>query len=290
MIISDENDFINIIKSFNIRTDFVVVKPNWVNLEKGNYTEPEILAWLFEALPDQKKIVVESYTPWRGLKYEADEDLKTDLEGGKKFWNFYQKQDRYYLEKTGIGKVLEKFKAEYINITDEYWKGEIVEPQIIKDVVQKKHKDIYWKNFYSYIPKKLFNIKDQATLISLAKIKLEEGNKNIVVSLSIKNIFGLIPSPSRQDPYHKDDHSQIPQAIIDIHKIYSTLFPNSLWINEGVFNLVKNYCEENQFYEKDKNLVFASMDPTEADITVCEFFGINPESVPHLTSGVSAWL
>lgn len=282
MIIASKQDFISFIKSFNLQTNFVIVKPNWVDIEKGNYTEPEILEWLLEALPDQKKIIIESYTPWRGLKYQPSEDLKIDLEEGKKFWDFYKEQDVNYLEVTGIGKVLEKFDVEYINITNEYWKGEIVESQIIKDVVEKKYKDIYWKDFYSYIPKKIFKIKDQTTLISLAKIKLEETNKNIVVSLSMKNLFGLIPTPSRREPYHKNNHSLIPQAIIDINKVYQTLFLNSLWINEGIFSLVRNYCEENQSYEQNENLVFASKSPVEADANACEFFRIDPQLVPYL--------
>ncbi|MCL5784884.1 MAG: DUF362 domain-containing protein [Patescibacteria group bacterium] len=282
MVISGKQDFIRLIQSFNIKTEYVIIKPNWVGVEKGNYTEPEILAWLFEALPNSKKIVVESYIPSRGLKYEPSETFKTDLEGGKKFWDFYKKQDKYYLKSTGIDKVLEKFNAEYINITDECWKGEVVDPKIIEEIVRAKHKDIYWKNLYSYIPKKLFNIKDEATLISLAKIKLEEGNKNIIISLSLKNIFGLIPSPSRKDPYHQDNHSLIPRTIIDINKIYQVLFPNSLWINEGIFSLVKNYCEDGQFYEQNKNLIFASRDPKEADTAVCEEFNINPSQIPYL--------
>lgn len=282
MIINNKQDFISLIKSFNIQSPYVIVKPNWVDIVRGNYTEPEILEWLFEALPNSKKMVIESYTPWRGLKYEPREDFNTDLEGGKKFWDFYKKQDDYYLKVTGIDKVLEKFNAEYINITDEYWRGKVVDPRIIQRLIEGKFKDINWNNLYSFIPKKLFQTRDKATLISLAKIKLEEGNKNIVVSLSLKNIFGLIPSPSRREPYHKDSHSLIPQVISDINKIYQTLFPNSLWINEGIFSLVKNYCEENQCYERNKNLAFASRDPKEADIAVCKEFGIDPNQIPYL--------
>lgn len=291
MIISGKQDFINLIQSFNIQSDFVIVKPNWVDIEEGNYTEAQILDWLFESLPNQKKIVVESFTPWRGLKYGGGKELRVNLTGGKEFWDFYKKQDQYFLDKTGLGRVLDKFNAEYINVTDEFWKGKMVPQGIIKDLVEKKHQDIYWTDFYSYIPQKLFDIRNQSTFISLAKIKLEEKNEQIIVSLSIKNTFGLIPHPSRRKPFHNRNHSFITQAIIDINKIYITIFPSNLWINEGILSLVKNYCEDNQFYEKNKNLVFVNLDPVEADSAVCRAFNIDPAQVPYLerknpTSGV----
>lgn len=279
MFIKGKKEFVNLVKSFNIQSEYVVVKPNWVDNVVGNYTEPEILEWLFESLNKQKKIVIESYTPWRGLKYEPRDDLKTDLEEGKNFWDFYKKQDEYYLKETGTNKILKKFNADYINITDEYWKGEIVDPNFIKDIVKT---DLFWTELYSYIPQRLFDIRKKATFISLAKIKIEEGNKDIVVSLSLKNIFGLIPSPSRKEPYHKDNHSLIPQAIVDINKIYQTLFPDSLWINEGIFSLVKNYCTDNQAYIKNSKLVFIGNNGIDVDTSTCNQMGIDSKSVPYL--------
>lgn len=284
MKISSKSKFINKITSFHLATDYVVVKPNWVSIQEGEYTKPEILEWLFEALP-QKKIVIESYTPWRGLECSPNKDkeeLKVDLVGGKKFWNFYRKQDEYFLKETGMGKVLEKFGAKYINSTNEFWKGNCVDWSVIKSEVEKKFKDIHWTEFYSYIPKQIYQIRKNATLISLAKIKLEEKNKYIVVSLSIKNLFGLIPHPSRKEPFHTKDHSKIPQVTADMFKVYYSLFPNSLWINEGIKTLVKNYCEEDQFIERGKGLFFIGTDPVKVDSETCSEFGINPSNVPYL--------
>ncbi|MBU2472833.1 DUF362 domain-containing protein [Patescibacteria group bacterium] len=280
MIIRNKKEFIKLIKSFNIKTKFIVIKPNWIDIKKGNYTEPEILEWLFEALP-QKKIVIESYTPWRGKEYQEGE-LGVNLEDGKKFWDFYKEMDKEYLKKTGIGTVLKRFNVSYINITNEYWAKRIIKSSIIKRLVENKYEKLYWTEFYSFVPEKLYKIREDATLISLAKIKIEEENKEIMVSLSSKNIFGLIPHPSRQEPYHRDNHSLIPQAILDINKVYMSVFEKNLWINEGIKSMVKHYCQDNQSYEKNKGIVFIGDNPAKTDIETCKDMGIKPESVPYL--------
>jgi len=280
MIIKNKKQFIDFVKSFNIKTEFIIVKPNWVDDEEGNYTEPEILEWLFEALP-QKKIVVESYTPWRGKEYKEGK-LGVGLINGKKFWRFYREMDKEYLEKTGISKILKKFNVSYINITNEYWSGRMMDSSIVKSLVEKKYGKLYWTEFYSFFPKKIYKIRKNATFVSLAKIKFEEENKNIVTSLSLKNVFGLVPHPLRREPYHKNNHKLIPQAILDIAKIYISIFENTFWINEGIKNMVKHYCEKSQCYEKNRGLIFAGTDPFNVEIETCIEIGINPRDVPYL--------
>jgi hypothetical protein len=63
MFIHRESDFIKQIQSFNIGTEYIIVKPKWISNTPGEYAEPEILDWLLKAVPEQKKIVIESYTP-----------------------------------------------------------------------------------------------------------------------------------------------------------------------------------------------------------------------------------
>jgi len=281
MIISNKKDFINQIQSLNTDTEFVVVKPNWVDNEEGNYTEPEILDWLFESLPNQKKVVIESYTPWRGKQYVGSDELGVGLKDGKKFWEFYKEMDKEFLEKIDINRVLKKHDAEYINITNEVWSEKVVEASIIQELVKRKfQKDIDWKEFYSFIPQSLYDIRDKATLISLAKIKLEEEN-GIMVSFSTKNIFGLIPHPSRMK-YHGNNHSLVASAIEDIVKVWVSVFEKNFWINEGITSLVEHYCEPNQSYEYNKGLLFVGTNPIETDRETCIAMKVNPDSVPHL--------
>ena len=58
--------FTDEVRKFDIRSKNIIVKPNWISNGDGEYTESEILDALFNAFPKQKKIVTESYTPWRG--------------------------------------------------------------------------------------------------------------------------------------------------------------------------------------------------------------------------------
>lgn len=274
MKIKNKIEFIEQIKKFKVDTDYIVVKPNWVSNEFGVYTEPEILDWLFEALPRQEKIVIESYTPWRGLKKD---EIDTGLIDGKKFWNKYQEQDKQFLKSTGLDAIMKRYQAKYINVTNEVWAGKCVDPEIIKKEVG----DIKFKEFYSYIPQKIFELKDKVTLISLAKIKLEEENPQIMVSLATKNLFGLIPDPKR-DKYHKNNDKNLPQAIIDIYKIYDSLFKKSLWINEGIKTLVKHYCSDRQLIDRDKKLLFIDSNAVKVDSATCRSLGIDPNKVPYL--------
>lgn len=285
MQVKSRDEFIKQIQGFHIDTEYAVVKPNWVSNKVGEYTEPEILDWLFEALPRQKKIVVESYTPWRGLKFVEEDRHKgkgVTLEGGKKHWDFYKKQDKHFLEVTGISKVLKKHNADYLNVTNEVWDNTCVEPNLVKELVESKDKPIKWEELYSYIPKQLYDIRNSSTLISLSKIKIEESIPVILISMSAKNLFGLIPHPSRWIPFHGEDHTSIPEVIRDIYTVYTCLFDNTLWIAEGIKTLVRNYCEASQKVTINRNLFFIDKDARKVDSKACVEMGIDPKKVGHL--------
>jgi hypothetical protein len=285
MVILSKNDFIDEVRKFDIKTEYAVVKPNWVSNTKGMFTEAEILDWLMEALPNQKKIIIESYTPWRGLKFEEDSNLKGNgvtLEGGKEHWDFYRKQDVYFLESTGNIGILEKYNTEYINITNEVWENKCVKSGIIKNIVENDSRSIKWTEFYSYFPQKLFEIREKSTFISLSKIKIEDNIPDIYVSMSVKNLFGLIPHPSRRIPFHGINHETVPEVIRDTYNIYTSLFKNTLWITEGIKTLVLNYCEPKQKVVSNQNLMFIGKDGVKVDTEACMGMGVDPNKVPYL--------
>lgn len=282
MKIASKQDFINAVKKYQIDTEYAIIKPNWVSNDYGEYTEPEILDWLLEALPNQKKVIIESYTPWRGMEFVEDDTHKgqgVTLGGGKQHWDFYKEQDKRFLQSTGIENVLKKHQAKYINITSEVWSNNCVEPEIIKRIVATP---IKWQELYSYIPKRIFDLRELATLISLSKIKVEESIPSIYISMSIKNLFGLIPHPSRYIPFHDNNHSMVTEVIQDVYTIYSSLFSHSLWITEGIKTLIRNYCEPSQKIIKNQSLFFIGRDAKEVDSEACKAVGLNPSTVPHL--------
>jgi hypothetical protein len=279
MKIEGKSDFIKTIQNLGITSECVIIKPNWLSNGEGEYTEPELLRWLFEALPDRQYIVVEGYTPWRGLiyepKYKGDE-LRVDLEGGKAYREFYRLLDKKFLSETGIGEVLHQFNAEYINITEEVWGGRCVDSDKIRKQINENGYFINYIDFYSYMPLKLYQLRNDAAFISLAKIKLQ-ANKPILISASIKNLYGLIPHPSRM-VYHDvdDNYAGLAESMSDIFILYTELFKNNYWINEGIFTLIKKHFGENQSVERDMNYLVVGTDPLTVDAEACGIFGLDP--------------
>jgi len=269
------------VKSFGINTEYAIIKPNWVSNRPGEFTEPEILDDLLTALPDQKKIVIESYTPWRGPRNSALERA-SNLTDGKAMRDEYKQRDEQFLVDTGIGAILTKHQVEYLNVTDTVWDGQCVDATAIQQIVEAAGGTIHNQELCRFVPQRLFDLRDRATLISLGKIKVEEGIPTIIVSMSVKNLFGLIPHPSRRKPYHGNNHERIPQAIRDVYTIYTSLFGHSLWIAEGIKSWIKNYCQPDQQIIKDQNLLFVGPSGPIVDADACRAINVDPKRVPYL--------
>ena len=292
MIIKSKENFINQVKSFDIDTEYVVVKPNWISNTPGEFTEAEVLDWLLSAFPVHKKIVIESYTPWRGQIYaqnaidrqEDDDLLKVNLEGGIDYWDFYKDADTKFLKETGNDEVLKKHNAEYICVTNEFWAKDCVSPETIKGILTNHNHEFFWPECLSFMPRKLYELGDKATLVSLAKVKQEPSIPEVAVNLSLKNFFGLIPAPSRWVPYHDKGHTLIPNAIAEMCLVYTSVFKNSLWINEGTRTSLRNYCEHSQTIDKDLGLFFAGRDGLEVDSETCRHIGLVPENLIQLNT------
>lgn len=289
MGIKTKKDFINAIQALKITTPTVIVKPNWVAIDDGVYTQAEVLDWTLEALENKEKIIVESYTPWRGLQYlskDVNDLLAVDLINGKKYWDFYKKSDEHFFKETGIGLVLNKHNAKYINVTNEVWANKCVDKNLIKKLVEANGHKIFWEEFLSYIPQNLYDIRTNSTFISLSKIKTEETIMEIGVSMSVKNLFGLIPHPSRQIPFHHDEkesgHNNVTQSIKDIYNVWTSVFPENRWICEGLTSLVRRYEGADQQIIKNKNLLFTGFNGIEVDREACNFFDIDYRNVEHL--------
>ena len=82
------------------------------------------------------------------------------------------------------------------------------------------------QEFYQVVPLKLFELKGK-TLIDLARVKMSSPTCRDF-SLTMKNLFGLLPQPSRYKY-----HDNLPESIVDINKVYRALF-NVLGLCEGV--------------------------------------------------------
>jgi len=264
----DKESFQQVIKHLDLKSP-VIIKPNWGF--SVCFTEAVILDWVLSAI-DSEIIVVESYG-WA----RSEEALKT---GG---WGSFEpedlrKSDQWFLEYSGIGKILKKHDVEFLNITEENWANRTTQRKLIEENVRKKYSPLERDEFYSIIPERLYDLRG-GDLLSLAKLRLLEAP--MIVSFSIKNFFGMIPGPDR-GKFHGKKHSKLNQSIVDIYKVYDSLF-NISGVIEAVFtaslrdpNTLKWETRENPGF------ISASKSPLELDAFVSTLLGKNPHEIGYL--------
>lgn len=245
--VKDLHDMQNFVDSLDIKTDTVIIKPNWVDGLSCSHTEVKALDMFMTALK-KKVVIIESYTYWRTDKKSQQGNTddyfsssEATIETGKQHWQFFKDQDKWFLDNEGFREILKKHNAKYINITNEVWKENVIDSNLIKKEVGKKFSDLHLEKLYKYFPKKLYDLKG-STLISFAKAKKD---KEYGLTLSIKNLFGLIPDPNRAVAgYHGNEDENLVPSIIDIHKIYQSFF-DMRFVIDGVFTASEMDFETN---------------------------------------------
>ena len=223
-----------------LESETIIIKPNWVSTDPADFTDADTLRMLFEAL-DSHIIVAESYMLCRsmnllkdGMRFlvgnkevnwkwlQAGDGWQWLVEnpswewfkdGGH--WDHLKNEDKAFLDKYDFTDLFEEFNVTYINVTEEVWNGRIADPAEIKRSVESQFKPVHFEEVYSLVPKKLYDLRG-STFISFARLKM-------YASFTMKNLFGMIPDPIRPW-WHGPNHSTIAEAIIDINKIYHSLF------------------------------------------------------------------
>ena len=274
-----------LLSPFNF-SDTVIVKPNFVDRAPGTYTSPESLRLLFEAL-DSQIVVAEGHGLIRVL-CDQDKGLCFDYNGEERDWSWiprggwshFAKKDDWdwfsegehwghlkeldnkYLDEKGFTDLFKEFDAEYINVTDEIWEGNVIDPDLIKKEVEEKYGPLFTEKFYGFIPVRLFEHRG-STLISFNKFKH-------YTTFTLKNMFGFIPDPIRCW-WHGPKNSRMVKSIIDINKLYTTFF-NVLGVQESL-GLTPRSNKEGSFGDaslsydlvEGSKLVCAGMDLIEVD-------------------------
>ncbi len=257
-----KEDFIELIQGLDLKPP-VIIKPNWGT--SVCFTEAEIIDWTLEAI-DGEAVVVESYG-WA----RTEESLRTGKLGSKKRGDL-RGSDEWFLKYSGMDRILEKHGVEYINITEEVWAGRTVDPDIIREQVESKYTPVTRDELYGVVPEKLYELR-HGELLSLSKVKLWQDI--IEVSFTIKNLFGMIPDPSRMK-YHGKGHRDLHINIVDIYKIYKTLFTV-----KGVVEAMKTASLHEAKTGKtciypDPEFVAVSKNPLELDAACALMMGKNP--------------
>lgn len=264
----NEESFKQIIEDLDLKPP-VIIKPNLGF--SVCFTEAVILDWVLSAI-NSEALVIESYG-WARSK----EALKT---GG---WGSFEredlrKSDKWFMEYSGIGKILKKHDVEFLNITEENWANRTADRELIKESVRKKHSPLEREEFYDFIPERLYEMKG-GDLLSLAKLRLLEAP--MIVSFSAKNFFGMIPGPDR-GRFHGKNHSKLNQSIVDIYKVYDSLF-NISGVIEAVFTASLRDPDTLKWETRENpGFVAASRNPIELDAFVSNLLGKNPHDVGYL--------
>jgi len=266
-------EFKEFINKLNIKGKTFIIKPNWVEPSKGQYTEPTPLRWLFDCL-EGKKIIIESHTVWRNkILMETGEVVVNEKNMNEKK-DFLREQEKWFLEYTGLSELLKEYNVGYINVTEEVWGGETVNPKIIQEIVEKKFPPIKHKELYGVVPKKIFELKDEDTIfIDFAKIKTDG---SVAMTLSTKNLFGLIPDPKRSPKYHDHEAKILPYAVLDMNKIYRALF-DCVFINEGIFTAIDGPSPEQIRLRENLSLIVGGRNSIDVDLVTAKLVGIEPQ-------------
>ena len=258
--------FIEMIKALNLKPP-VVIKPNWGF--SVIFTEADILDWTLAAI-DGDALVVESYG-WARCREAVEE---------KKYGPFnreaLRKADKWFLRYSGIDKVLKKHDVEYLNITEEVWADRIAEQETIQSIVEDSYSPLHIEKMASFVPQRLYDL-SEGTFLNLSKLKFM--GDDIVISLTLKNLFGMIPGPDRGE-FHGEMNKAMNPSIIDMNKIYRSLFKTK-GVVEGVFTASRGMTLEPQIY-KNPGILWTCDDSLELDAVVSAHVGIDPSEVGYL--------
>lgn len=285
-----------------LQSDVFIVKPSWYSPHPGNFTDAETLRVLLEALAG-RVVVAESYTLDRhdgSMKFIVDGERvdwrwilrhpSWDWIRGEGRWDEVRRQDKWFLDEHGFTDLFEEYEVEYINVTEEVWQGRIADAEKVKEAVEDRFTPVFRENLYSYVPQRLFELQG-VPFISFGKVK---GIRGVFPSLTMKNLFGLIPDPLRAW-WHGPNNKWLGRSIVDVNKVYSALF-NVYGICEALRYATVSHPEGevkapwgNYNIVRDLNVVAFGSHLVSLDAVLCGLIEVNPEKVSYLQLGEEAF-
>jgi uncharacterized protein (DUF362 family) len=252
----------------------VLIKPNWFSSYPGQFTDAETLALVCDAVAGEK-IIVEGHAAMRN-----DGSREITPGNGRENWGWIREQEAAYFARLGLDAVLGRDDVTYVNVTDEVWEGRAVQPEEVRAALAAAGTPLAFDELYGAIPQKLTAWRDRP-LISLARVKVgDAASPSPGFSLSLKNMFGLIPEPNR-GAYHE----RLPEAITDACLLYDTYF-RRVGACEALFHAVRvreGGAHETGWgdrYDDEEGwgVIVAGANAAEADAFAAAFFGLDISS------------
>ena len=280
-----------------LESDVAVVKPNWFSPHPSNFTDAHALRTLIEAL-DSRIVVVESYT-----LEKHDGSMKLEVGGEevdwrwvmrnpgwdwvrKGAWDEIRRQDAWFLDSFGFSDLFEEHGVEYLNVTEEVWSKRTADLGEVKAQVETRYSPASSEAVYGFLPSRLHEMRG-CPLISLGKVK---GIGGSYPSLTMKNLFGLIPDPLRSW-WHGPKDQRLASSIVDIAKVYHAYF-DVFGVCEAFKSAVVSdpkgevevpwgrysVKETSGFVSLGRNLIHL-------DAVLCGLMGVDPDVVNYLQLG-----
>lgn len=186
-----------------------LVKVTWHGYAPGTYTGPLALDLLLGALPGQA-VVLEGHTSSRNLG-GLEIDWETDAQRHR---TWVRQQDVEFLRRTGLGDVIARHGAQYLNVTEAWWDSACAPAEDVLAALE----DGALRNpeLAGFLPSALWELRG-VPLISFARFKGP-------TRLSLSNLFGLIPTPLRT-AWHGRDITDFASVCCDLARLYGAFFP-----------------------------------------------------------------
>ena len=296
--VRNSSDLKHLFGDSSLGADVFIVKPNWCSPHPADFTDVETLRMLLEAL-DGRILVAESY-----MMERQDGSMKFTVEGEGVDWRWVtkhpswdwmkeqgrwdqvRKQDKWFLDNYGFTDLFNERGVEYVNVTEEVWQGQTVDARKIKEMVEARFGRVFKEQLYDYVPKKLYRLRD-ATMISFGNVK---GIGGTYPSLTMKNLFGLIPDPLRSW-WHGPGDEWLSRSIVDIIKVYAALF-KAYGVCEAIRHATVSSPDGevktpwgNYDIAKNLGVVALGRNLVSVDAILCGLVGVDPERVSYLELG-----
>jgi hypothetical protein len=121
-----------------------------------------------------------------------------------------------YLRRTGLAEVLERHRAQYLNVTEAWWDGACAPAQEVETLLAEHAVTIRHPELAGFVPEALLALRG-VPFLSFARFKGP-------TRLGISNLFGLIAAPLRS-AWHGANITDFASVCCDVAKLYGCLFP-----------------------------------------------------------------
>ena len=269
-----------LLRALGVDAGPVIIKPNWFSAYPGQFTDAATLALFCDAV-DGPKVVIEGHAAMRN---NGSREITPD--NGRENREWIREQEIAYFGRFGLDAVLGRDDVTYLNVTDEVWEGRVVPEKEVRAALGDAGKELAFDELYGELPAALLEWRGRP-LIDLARIKIPDpASEAPGFSLSLKNMFGLIPEPNR-GAYHE----RLPEAITDVHLLYGAFF-DVIGVCEGIFHAVRVSAEGahdtawGDRYDDVEGLgiVAAGAKAAEADAFAAALFGVDVSSRDVMTA------